>query len=68
MAEPDAFENRVRFVCGLVFGVGSGLVAATRWPFASALFLVLFVGGYAVVCGLLAMRWGDRFWTSLRWW
>jgi hypothetical protein len=68
MDQPDAFEKKVRFVFGFVFGVGSGAAAAVRYPFASPAAIGLIVVGYAATCGLLAVRWGDRFWTSLRWW
>lgn len=73
--EPDASEKRFRFGCGFVVG---GLLAvsvalqvmATR--FDSLWVFVAGVAGAAVVCGLLAVRYGDAFWHAVaswfRWW
>ncbi|MCE9635458.1 MAG: hypothetical protein K8T90_07110 [Planctomycetes bacterium] len=70
--EPDAFEKRLRFGCGFVFGgllafaVGLTELAALTSTFWAA------VAGAAVVFGFLAMRYGDAFWESvsgwIRWW
>lgn len=65
----DWLEFWVRFVCGFLFG---GLVGIRLW----IEFLDNF-GGFvaadlavAVVCGLAAARYGDKFWYSVfgRWW
>lgn len=65
----EAFEKRVRFGCGFLFGLVSG-----------GLFLVQVVAeslgvnaagavASALICGFLAMRFGERFWSWARhWW
>ena len=64
----DKAETSVRFGCGFVFGLmcGTGTLVfglATRERAAVALVVVV-----AVVCGLLAVRYGDLFWKRLSGW
>lgn len=58
---PDRMERGVRFGCGSLFGVvlGIGVAAQVVEPgWRAALIVVPAV----LVCGLLAARWGDKFW------
>ncbi len=54
----DLFGKNVRFACGALVGavVGTGVVMLMNigdWPIIAAV-----AGAAALVCGLLAMRWG----------
>ena len=64
MEKPDSFEKAVRFVCGFLCGLFVGFRIMLHYPQATG----VTVGGVMVllglVCGLLAMLLGDRFWTS----
>ncbi len=65
----DLFEKRLRFVCGLVGGaiiafgqIGMRVTTFGGWSWAA-------VGLTAVVCGWLAVRFGDDFWRGVvDWW
>ena len=69
---PDALEKGIRFGCGFLFGALIGVALAirglTEW---TGVHWALIAGG-AVVCALLALRFGDRYWDHvaawLRWW
>jgi hypothetical protein len=69
MEPPDAQEKRIRFGCGFVFGtvtaaLGSGGVFLLKGRLLLAFCLVC-----GVLLGLLAMRYGDRFWEKIgAWW
>ncbi len=68
---PDGLTKGIRFGCGALFGAVAG---------AGALFTLILDGWYWVavvaavstlVCGFLAMRWGEDFWSWVvehRWW
>ena len=71
--KPDPLEKKVRFGCGFLFGLLVGFFEAARYLYrhypASMLTTGIVVG--ALICGWLAMRYGDRFWFSMlgtRWW
>jgi hypothetical protein len=70
--EPDAFEKRVRFGCGFVFGLVAGCLAALKYAAGSGSFFWMIVAGVAILLGLIAVRYGDKFWASvadwLGWW
>jgi len=65
---PDRFELWIRFGFGALFGAfmaGAWFVAFGPWkPLTGA----LITGGAALLGGLLARSFGDRFWYSLRSW
>ena len=67
---PDRFELRVRFVCGGLLGGLLGLRLASLDTTSPAM-LAVAVGAGAIVGGLLARHFGDRFWHTflrlLRW-
>lgn len=67
--EPDAFELRVRFGCGFLVGILLGFAAVVSWLGDLSLgTLVPAMLGGGVTAGVLARYYGDRFWSSLRWW
>ena len=70
--KPDAFEKRLRFVCGFLFGGAiSFLVIAQEVTDFTGVFWPS-VAAAAIIFGILAMRYGDRFWRNigdwLHWW
>jgi H+/Cl- antiporter ClcA len=71
--KPDSFEKRIRFGCGFLFGLASGVAMSLFLIFqllskeliSLGSIKVIAVGvilGTAFLFGLLAMRQGDRFW------
>jgi len=64
--ESDAVaEKRIRFGCGLLIGVVLGIMSAIYWSIANGWYFAALVAGVALVCGFLAMRYGDEFWYEL---
>ncbi len=65
---PDARELRLRFGCGAIFGSLVGATCAFQLGSSTVTGLVLaaLIGGS--IAGTLARHFGDRFWSSLRWW
>ncbi len=63
---PDRFELWARFVSGAVVGAlaAAGLIIGAQL---SVPVSVLAVAAGALVFGLLACRYGDRFWRWIRW-
>lgn len=69
MEKPDRIEKEVRFGCGFAFGLLVGFFVAARHIYNSAGWLAVVTLVIAILCGLLAVRYGDRFWHSLKnWW
>ena len=74
MNEPDNFTRGVRFGCGAVFGFVLPFGGGTILSFQTGRGVLGFCLLTALVCGLLAMRFGDVFWEKLvnsrfwRWW
>lgn len=65
----DAFEKRVRFGCGFVFGLVSGGLFLVRVVAESLGVNAAGAVASALICGFLAMRFGERFWSWVRdWW
>lgn len=65
--KPDAFELKVRFACGALFGLAVGLGICVSLSPLSALGACILVGVVVLVCGICAARFGDSFWANLRW-
>jgi hypothetical protein len=66
---PDRFERIVRFVCGGLFGLVLGLgLAVGVFEFEDAPEVMSTTIGCALLCAVLAMRFGDRFWYILSNW
>jgi len=69
---PDGLEKGLRFGCGTIFGGLLLFFALARNAFRFGSPFWIAVGGGALVCGFLAMRFGDRFYRGignfLRWW
>ena len=58
----DGFEKSIRFGCGFLFGGLVVAVVALVWEFFSAASSFwIATGTSAIVCGLLTVRYGDRF-------
>ena len=65
--KPDALEYGVRFGCGLLFGLAFAAAGALWWIDDITVTTCAIGAGVAVVIGLLAMRYGDRFWSRASW-
>jgi len=65
---PDAFEKKVRFGCGFVFGMVASGLSATVLLVANGYYYAGLIVLSGLVYGVLAMRYGDRFWSWLRYW
>jgi len=65
---PDRFEKGVRFGCGFILGLAVGLWSATQIVFDTWGAYAIIVLVLAVACGILALRYGDAFWSNLRHW
>ena len=68
LPEPDAFEKRLRFGCGFVFGALVAFLVALRELAAFTATFWAVVAGVAVIFGFLAMRHGDEFWRGISDW
>ena len=70
--QPDGLEKGIRFGCGFLFGGIILFFAFARDFFSTASPFWIAVGGGALICGLLAIRYGDRFYHGIlaffRWW
>lgn len=68
--EPDSLEKGIRFGCGGILGFLFGLYVAFN-GFAdrdNTLISVLTIAFLTILFGVLAMKQGDRFWSSIRKW
>jgi Na+-driven multidrug efflux pump len=66
--EPDRLDKQIRFGCGFLFGLPLGFLLALKTLMESAGALTTLTLAIACLCGWLAMRYGDKFWTDLvRW-
>jgi hypothetical protein len=63
---PDQLERRIRFGCGSVVGAVLGFVWAL-WELEEIRLSLAIGAGTALLSGVLATRYGDRFWYWLRW-
>jgi hypothetical protein len=64
--EPDAVEKGLRFGCGVLLGAVFGAATLGRIFWGRSIFgweagAWALVGAVALTCGLLGMRYGDRF-------
>lgn len=68
--EPGSKGEKVtRFGCGFVFGAFAVGVSVWLWSLFNGLYLFAVVVGFGLVCGMLAVRFGDKFWHSIpKWW
>ncbi len=72
MEPPDTQERVIRFGCGFAFGALVFAGGSLTWAVVSGdTFLAALVAA-GVMCGWLAMRFGDPFWHRVvrlaRWW
>lgn len=65
--KPDATEKNIRFGCGAIFGF---LLGFDFVYFVFSTLTASFVVGIlaAIIFGILAVRYGDRFWERLTNW
>jgi hypothetical protein len=63
--EPDRLEKGIRFGCGSVIGIliGLDLTYSMFLEYPGHLFIAACI--FALVCGILAMKYGDRFWDGV---
>ena len=67
--KPDRFEFIARFVFGALFGAFVGCFSVARDALAASLgSLTLEVFLPALICGICAAGFGDRFWLTLGSW
>jgi hypothetical protein len=65
--KPDKLEMGIRFGCGGLLGAAIGFSFIIElFPNRYAIFVFCIAG--AMLCGLLAMRYGDRFWHIIKDW
>lgn len=64
----DRGENATRFGCGFVFGLVLGGFAAARVFYDSGYTVLAVTVFISTFLGILAMRYGDRIWYSLKHW
>lgn len=71
-SSPDGLEKGIRFGCGFLFGGVMLIVVFARGFSLTASPFWVAVGVGALICGLLAIRYGDRFYHGIlelfRWW
>ncbi|WP_257453566.1 protein bicaudal D homolog [Archangium lipolyticum] len=60
---PDAMEQKIRFAVGAVAGGFSGFYFAFEWGITSGVVTLAAIGGSALIGGVLAWWYGDRYWT-----
>jgi uncharacterized membrane protein len=72
MEPPDTQEKVIRFGCGFTFGALVAAGAVVSWVVASGETSLAAVVVAGILCGWLAMRFGDPFWHRVaslaRWW
>jgi hypothetical protein len=72
MQEPlDVVGKSILFGCGALFGAVVGGATIPLFLPSEWYLLALFAGCGALVCGVLALRWGDDFWSWIGehpWW
>lgn len=65
---PDRAEKATRFGCGFFFGVVFGGIASARLFYENGLVVLETTALVATFLGIAALRFGDRFWLSLKHW
>jgi hypothetical protein len=61
---PDALGLSLRFGCGALFGAAAGTAVILSFlPTEPAAIVLAAAAAAALLCGALAMRWGDEFWS-----
>ena len=67
---PDTAEKTIRFLCGSLFGLLIGAYIGVRWEFThnqGYVVAVVISVSVGLLFGVLATKYGDRFWRS-GWW
>lgn len=68
MDSTDRTEKATRFGCGFLFGIVLGGFAAARSFYESGFMILIATALIATILGVAAMRFGDRFWLSMKRW
>ncbi len=69
--KPDPLEKKIRFGCGFLFGLIFGFFGALRFMYRimnnynSGGIVIACAVISALVCGGLALKYGDRFWKEM---
>lgn len=65
--KPDLLEKVIRFICGAIAGLIFGFIYGVRFgqQYNSFLLFYLILGFFVVLLGLLAMKFGDKFWKNV---
>jgi len=58
-------EKVTRFGCGALLGLFVGLYFIAKWSVVSLGVAVTVWGATIIVCGYLAMKYGDEFWYGI---
>ena len=72
--KPDPIEKKIRFGCGFLVGLIIGFLEFARitYRYDSGGLIISLAVILALVCGWLALKYGDRFWEEAlrrcRWW
>ena len=61
---PDSTEQKIRFAVGAAAGGFSGFFFSAEWGFMSGALTLGVIAGSALIGGVLAWWYGDRYWTS----
>lgn len=68
MTTVDSAEKITRFGCGFLLGAIFGGLLAARLFYENGYSILAATVFMATILGLAAMRFGDRFWLSLKHW
>lgn len=58
-------EKAIRFGCGALLGIFVGLYLIAKWTIVSAGVAIAIWSVAILVCGHLALKYGDEFWYSM---
>jgi sulfite exporter TauE/SafE len=65
--KPDILEKVIRFICGAILGVIFGFIYGIQFGqvYKSTPLFYVILGIFIVLFGLLAMKFGDKFWKNV---
>lgn len=63
--EIDAAEKVTRFGCGALLGIFAGIGIAIKLTLYSFGWVAAVIVGAVLVCGFLALKYGDGFWYAV---
>jgi len=62
----EASDKAIRFGCGAIFGAIGSFYFLRRWVFRGNGVTILDIAICSIACGVAALRYGDKFWASIR--